>query len=146
MNAAQNAAQRSEAAQVTQFLRVGSPPYRFIGQCLAHDSFLVTHEVVLYIELWQRQKAAEYVVAFTRWTGKAWCPDACKAKTITAAMEAIEQLCATQTVSYNTISDCLTHNPIEQIEKAAVLHEQLNRFQHLAGRALDGWTDLVDMP
>jgi hypothetical protein len=141
MHASLDAARRPAAAEVTQCLRVGSPPYRFSGRRLAHDRVAPGGDVVLFIDLWQRRKGG-YTIAFSRWTGAAWCPDACNAPTLEVAMDVLETICATQDPSRSAPRTALDSPLIDQIAQAALVHDQFNRFQQLAGRALDAWTDL----
>lgn len=142
MYASQNAAHRPASAELTQCLRVGSPPYRFTGRCLASNRVaLCGTDVSLFIDLWERRRGG-YTIAFSRWIGDAWCPDACNVPTLEAAMDLMEEICTTQDVSCHASVGDASLNLVDQIAQTAVLYDQLTLFQQLAGRALDGWTDL----
>lgn len=141
MHASQDAARRPAAAEIIQCLRVGRPPYRFSGHRLAHDQVALDDGVLLFIELWQRRRGG-YTLAFSRWTGEGWSPDACNVTTIEAAMDAVENICATQTPSGPGLSSEQDSPLIDQISKVALLQNQIERFRHLAGRTLDVWIDL----
>lgn len=142
MHVSQDAARRPTAAEIIQCLRVGSPPYRFSGQSLARNEVALEDDsTLLFIEIWQRRKGG-YTLAFSRWTGESWSPDASNAPTLAEAMDTLEHICATQNVSAVVPSADTAPPLISQIAKAVMVQNQMNMFQQLAGHALDRWTDL----
>lgn len=146
MYASQNAARRPAVAEISQCLRVGAPPYRFSGYWLAsHKAMSGPASVPLFIDLWQRRRGG-FTIAFSRWTGEAWCPDACNAASLEAAMDLLEEICATQGEIFHAQAGPAFCDLAGRIAEAAIFHEQLSTFRHLAGRAMDDWMDIEPLP
>jgi hypothetical protein len=145
MHGSQNTTRRLTDTQVIQCLRVGAPPYRFSGTALARAQTDAGNDSDLFVELWARRKGG-FTVSFSRWTGTGWHPDAYNAPTLSAAMDQMESICATQNGATDALPSSCPNAFVDQITKTARLYNQLNLFQALVGRALDAWTDIEQAP
>jgi hypothetical protein len=118
-------------------LRIGAPPYRFNGQCLARTECRLADGQTVFVALWQRQKGG-YTVAFSARTADGWRDDARQAADVGAAMALMETVCAElQIPPTRPVSDLGALS--DQVLRLVRDSQDIDAYRKMVGHALDRW-------
>jgi hypothetical protein len=117
--------------------RLGAPPLRFKGWCLARHARVLPDGEDLFIELWKRQRGG-FTAAFSQWHDGQWRCDALTAGTLDDVITGVEMECAPLLGTYCNVDPTVP----EQFLQAALATQNIADFLRLVGHALDDWDAL----
>jgi hypothetical protein len=139
MQSSQTTTNHPAGETFVQCLRIGTPPYRFYGVSLSFVEAIVSPELTLFAQLWQRRKG-DYVTYFSGLSEVGWRPDAYAAPTVEKAIKAMEQICAVQKPAAfpSDLHQC--QDGLDKIAAVMQARHELQQFNILIGRALDAWS------
>lgn len=117
--------------------RIGAPPLRFKGWCLARHQRAATTDMDLFLELWQRQRGG-FTAAFSQWQDDRWQRNALTTDTLEGAIDAVEARCAG--LRDVCVRACAPR--LDDVHDLAVTTQTITDFLNLVGHALDDWDAL----
>jgi hypothetical protein len=133
--------QAAASREMVQCARIGTPPLRFQGHCLAETSRRAPDGDLMFIALWQRLRGG-FTLSFSAWTELGWRDDAMTVPSLEAAFDAAEAICAAQADALDTACEG-ADTLVEQIARLAAHRDVLDMYRDMIGEALDVWADLL---